>query len=111
MNAIVVLILGALGIGVGYGVYARNIDKNVVEPDPDKATPARMYMDGVDFAPASRNVLFRVPVQVCCRTGSTYRAYHRRAVGLAAGVGLDHSRSLLHRLGPGLWRYDHGRAS
>jgi carbon starvation protein len=58
MNAIVVLILGALGIGVGYGVYARNIDKNVVEPDPDKATPARMYMDGVDFAPASRNVLF-----------------------------------------------------
>jgi carbon starvation protein len=58
MNAIVVLILGALGIGVGYGVYARNIDKNVVEPDPDKATPAKMYMDGVDFAPASRNVLF-----------------------------------------------------
>jgi carbon starvation protein len=47
-----------LGIGVGYGVYARNIDRNVVEPDPDKATPARMYMDGVDFAPASRNVLF-----------------------------------------------------
>jgi carbon starvation protein len=58
MNAIVVLILGALGIGVGYGVYARNIDRNVVEPDPDKATPARMYMDGVDFSPASRNVLF-----------------------------------------------------
>jgi carbon starvation protein len=58
MNAIVVLILGALGIGVGYGVYARNIDRNIVEPDPDKATPARMYMDGVDFAPASRNVLF-----------------------------------------------------
>jgi carbon starvation protein len=58
MNAIVVLILGALGIGVGYGVYARNIDKNIVEPDPNKATPAKMYMDGVDFAPASRNVLF-----------------------------------------------------
>jgi carbon starvation protein len=58
MNAIVVLILGALGIGVGYGVYARNIDRNVVEPDPNKATPAKMYMDGVDFAPASRNVLF-----------------------------------------------------
>jgi carbon starvation protein len=58
MNAIFVLILGALGIGVGYGLYARNIDKNVVEPDPNKATPAKMYMDGVDFAPASRNVLF-----------------------------------------------------
>jgi carbon starvation protein len=58
MNAIFVLILGALGIGVGYSVYARNIDKNIVEPDPNKATPAKMYMDGVDFAPASRNVLF-----------------------------------------------------
>jgi len=29
MNSIVVLILGALGIGVGYGWYARNINKNV----------------------------------------------------------------------------------
>ncbi|MGD8997128.1 MAG: carbon starvation CstA family protein, partial [Anaerolineae bacterium] len=58
MNAIFVLILGALGIGVGYAVYARNIDRNIVEPDPNKATPAKMYMDGVDFAPASRNVLF-----------------------------------------------------
>ncbi len=58
MNAIFVLILGALGIGVGYFVYARNIDRNIVQPNPDKATPARMYMDGVDFTPASRNVLF-----------------------------------------------------
>jgi carbon starvation protein len=58
MNSIIVLILGALGIGVGYGLYARNIDRNIVQPDPNKATPAKMYMDGVDFAPASRNVLF-----------------------------------------------------
>jgi len=58
VNAIFVLILGALGIGVGYFIYARNIDRNIVQPSPDKATPARMYMDGVDFTPASRNVLF-----------------------------------------------------
>jgi carbon starvation protein len=58
MNAIIVLLLAALLIGVGYGVYARNIDKNIVQPNPEKATPARMYMDGVDFTPASRNVLF-----------------------------------------------------
>jgi len=58
MNAIIVLILAALGIAVGYGLYARNIDRNIVQPSPDKATPARMYMDGVDFTPASRNVLF-----------------------------------------------------
>jgi len=58
MNAIFTLILGAIAIGVGYGIYARSIDRGVVQPDPDKATPARLYMDGVDFTPASRNVLF-----------------------------------------------------
>jgi len=58
MNSLIVLILGALGIGVGYAWYARRIDRNIVQPDPDKATPAKMYMDGVDFTPASRNVLF-----------------------------------------------------
>ena len=58
MNSIVVLILGALGLGIGYGWYARRIDRDIVQPDPKKATPAKMYMDGVDFTPASRNVLF-----------------------------------------------------
>jgi len=58
MNSILVLILGALGIAVGYGWYARRIDRNIIRPDPNKATPAKMYMDGVDFTPASRNVLF-----------------------------------------------------
>ena len=58
MNAIVVLILAAIGVGVGYGVYAKTIDRKVIQPDPSKATPARMYMDGVDFIPANRNVLF-----------------------------------------------------
>jgi carbon starvation protein len=58
MNSIIVLILGALTIVVGYGWYARRINRDIVQPDPNKATPARMYMDGVDFTPASRNVLF-----------------------------------------------------
>jgi len=58
MNSIIVLILGALGIGVGYFFYARRIDRDIVQPDPKKATPAKMYMDGVDFTPSSRNVLF-----------------------------------------------------
>jgi carbon starvation protein len=58
MNSLIVLILGALGIGVGYFVYARRIDRSVVQPDAKKATPARMYMDGVDFTPASGSVLF-----------------------------------------------------
>jgi carbon starvation protein len=58
MNAIIVLILSAVGIAVGYGLYARIIDKNIVQPNPDKKTPATMYMDGVDFTPAKGSVLF-----------------------------------------------------
>ncbi|NIN64490.1 MAG: hypothetical protein GTO63_07265 [Anaerolineae bacterium] len=58
MNSIVVLIIAALAIGIGYFWYGRRIDRDIVQPDPTKATPAKMYMDGVDFAPASRNVLF-----------------------------------------------------
>jgi len=58
MNSISVLILGAVAIVVGYGLYARYINRNIVQPDASKATPAKMYMDGVDFSPASRNVLF-----------------------------------------------------
>src|SRR5512136_879227 len=58
MNSIFALIIGVAAIGVGYFVYARSINKSIIQPDEKKATPARMYMDGVDFAPANRNVLF-----------------------------------------------------
>ncbi len=58
MNSIFVLIIAAVALVVGYGWYARRIDRDVIRPDAKKATPAKMYMDGVDFTPASRNVLF-----------------------------------------------------
>jgi len=58
MFTLVVIVLAALGVAIGYGWYAKNIDRNIVQPDPKKTTPAKMYMDGVDFMPASRNVLF-----------------------------------------------------
>ncbi len=58
MNAIGVLLISVLSLIAGYWLYARSIDKSVIRPDPKKATPAKMYMDGVDFTPANRNVLF-----------------------------------------------------
>jgi carbon starvation protein len=58
INAPVIAILGAVMIWLGYTGYARRIDQNVLRPDAKKATPARMYMDGVDFMPTSRNVLY-----------------------------------------------------
>ena len=58
MNAVFTLIIGVVAIALGYGFYARSINKRVIQPDDKKATPAKMYMDGVDFTPANRNVLF-----------------------------------------------------
>src|SRR5512137_1587094 len=58
MNSIFALVLGVVAIAAGYGFYAKTINTNVLQPDDKKATPAKMYMDGVDFSPANRNVLF-----------------------------------------------------
>ena len=58
MTAPVVAVLGAVMIWLAYNRYARRIDRDVIRPDAKKATPARMYMDGVDFMPTSRNMLY-----------------------------------------------------
>src|SRR5947209_13989592 len=52
------MILGGLVIFLGYNFYARRVDRDVVQSDARKATPATLYMDGVDFVPTSRNVLY-----------------------------------------------------
>ncbi|HFD38923.1 MAG TPA: carbon starvation protein A [Anaerolineae bacterium] len=56
--SIVILIIGILAIALGYGLYAKYINRTIIQPDDKKSTPAKMYMDGVDFTPANRNVLF-----------------------------------------------------
>ncbi|MFH1634046.1 MAG: carbon starvation CstA family protein [Chloroflexota bacterium] len=58
MNALIILIFAAVCLYIGYGWYGKKIDRDIIQPNPDKATPATMYMDGVDFTPASKNVLF-----------------------------------------------------
>ena len=57
-NTLVAIIIGIVAIFVGYNFYARRIDRAVIQANPKRATPARMYMDGVDFMPTSRNVLY-----------------------------------------------------
>jgi carbon starvation protein len=58
MNTWVVVVLGGVMIYLTYTLYARRIDKDIIQTDSKKATPAKMYMDGVDFMPTSRNVLY-----------------------------------------------------
>ncbi|MCX5798146.1 MAG: carbon starvation protein A [Proteobacteria bacterium] len=58
MNSVYVLILGFIVFFVGYRFYAKYIDTKIIKADPKRATPAKMYMDGVEFMPTSKNILF-----------------------------------------------------
>jgi carbon starvation protein len=58
MNTLWIVVIGALTIYLVYNLYAKRIDRYVIQADAVRATPARMYMDGVDFMPTSRNILF-----------------------------------------------------
>jgi len=39
-------------------IYAKYVDTKIIKSDPKKATPAKMFMDGVEFMPTSKNILF-----------------------------------------------------
>jgi carbon starvation protein len=58
MNTMWIVVIAAIVIYVAYNFYAKRIDRDVIQSDAKKATPAKMYMDGVDFMPTSRNVLY-----------------------------------------------------
>ncbi len=58
MNTLWIVVLGVLTTYLAYNLYAKRIDRNIIQSDAKRATPARMYMDGVDFMPTSRNILF-----------------------------------------------------
>src|SRR5437899_1521436 len=58
MNTLLAVIIGALTVYLAYTFYARRIDRHVIQSDPKRATPATLYMDGVDFMPTNKNILF-----------------------------------------------------
>jgi len=58
MNTLLAVIIGVLTVYLAYTFYARRIDRHVIQSDPKRATPATLYMDGVDFMPTNKNILF-----------------------------------------------------
>lgn len=58
MNTLWIVVIAAIVIYAAYNFYAKRIDRDIIQSDAKKATPAKMYMDGVDFMPTSRNVLY-----------------------------------------------------
>src|SRR5512137_3128018 len=58
MNTLWIVVIGVLTSYLAYNLYAKWIDNFVIRSDAKRATPARMYMDGVDFMPTSKNILY-----------------------------------------------------
>ncbi|MDI6829125.1 MAG: carbon starvation CstA family protein [Armatimonadota bacterium] len=58
MLSVIVILLGIILYALAYWGYVKWFDKNVIMSDPKKETPAHTYMDGVEFFPASKYVLF-----------------------------------------------------
>ncbi len=58
MNTLIIVVVAILVIYLAYKFYATRVDRQIIQSDAKRATPARMYMDGVDFMPTNRNVLF-----------------------------------------------------
>ncbi len=58
MNTLWIVVIAVVIIYLAYNFYAKRVDRDVITADAKKATPAKMYMDGVDFMPTSRNVLY-----------------------------------------------------
>jgi len=59
LNATVLWVVGRLGLLViAYWGYGKWIDRNVWRADAKRTTPAHMYMDGGEYFPTSRYVLW-----------------------------------------------------
>jgi len=58
MTTLWIVVIAVISIYLAYTQYARRVDRHVIQSDAKRATPARMYMDGVDFMPTSKNILY-----------------------------------------------------
>jgi carbon starvation protein len=56
--SVIVILLGIIIYAIAYWGYIKWFDKNVIMSDPKRETPAHTYMDGVEFFPTNKYVLF-----------------------------------------------------
>jgi carbon starvation protein len=58
VNAAMILIAGIIIYILVYYLRIKKIDRDVMKCDPSRETPARVYMDGVEYFPTNKYVLF-----------------------------------------------------
>jgi carbon starvation protein len=51
------MLSGIIVYGIVYQFYVKWFDKNVIQSDPTRPTPAHTYMDGVEFFPSNKYVM------------------------------------------------------
>jgi len=56
--SVLIVVIGLVLYGLAYYGYVKWFDINVIQSDPKKTTPAVTYMDGIEFFPTNRYVLF-----------------------------------------------------
>jgi len=56
-ESLIVMLSGIIVYGIVYQFYVKWFDKNVIQTDPTRQTPAHMYMDGVEFFPSNKYVM------------------------------------------------------
>jgi carbon starvation protein len=56
--ALTALVVTIIVVVLGYKYYASRVDRDIIQTDAQRSTPATMYNDGVDFMPANASVLF-----------------------------------------------------
>jgi carbon starvation protein len=56
-ESLIVMLSGILVYGAVYQFYVKWFDKNIIQADPTRPTPAHTYMDGVEFFPSNKYVM------------------------------------------------------
>jgi carbon starvation protein len=56
-ESLIVMLSGIIVYGIVYQFYVKWFDKNVIQSDPTRPTPAHTYMDGVEFFPSNKYVM------------------------------------------------------
>ena len=57
MLSVVALLAGFAAFAFAYWGYGKWFDRKIMESNPKKTTPARMYMDGIEFFPSNKYVM------------------------------------------------------
>ncbi len=56
-ESLIVMLSGIIVYGLVYQFYVKWFDKNVIQADPTRLTPAHTYLDGIEFFPSNKYVM------------------------------------------------------